>query len=232
MIKFIESVEDTEKRNLFYSVYLNNQSYAVNKSAQALLGRIIKAMNTVDRKNFVLPQDKPNAYFDVPLPIGHGQTISQPTTVARMLLLSALKKGMDVLEVGSGSGWNACLTAHLVYPGKVVSVERIKPLSELAKRNLKSLDNKIRDKMNLEFVYGSALNKRSKIWKKEYNLIIITAAASKELVDELKKISKLKENGNLLFPTQSGSLELWRSKKGVLHRGYIDIGYAFVPLIR
>ncbi|GIW66780.1 MAG: hypothetical protein KatS3mg095_0678 [Candidatus Parcubacteria bacterium] len=70
---------------------------------------IIEAFLKVDRKNFILPEYFDQAYNDYPLPIGYGQTISQPFTVAFMLELLAPEKGNKVLDIGFGSGWTTCL---------------------------------------------------------------------------------------------------------------------------
>ena len=121
-------------KSMLKSVYENNKE-------EKGISRILEAMKVVDRKLFVKAE---NPYVDTPLLIGHGQTISQPTTVARMLCLLDLKSKMKVLEVGSGSGWNASLMAYLVRPGKVVSIERIKELSELASNNTNILKSEIR----------------------------------------------------------------------------------------
>ncbi len=224
----IEKEGNYEERKLLHSVYLNNAIYVKSKPEKERFLEIIKAMIEIDRKDFVLEADKESAYVDVPLAIGYGQTISQPTTVARMLLLADLKKGLNVLEVGSGSGWNATLLAYLVKPGKVISVERIKELSALAKKNFKAT----KKKLNLKFVHGSALDRKSKIWKEKYDRIISTAAASADLIKDLKEVVKLNENGLLVFPTEEGNLEVWQSKKGFLERIYFESGYSFVPLIK
>lgn len=98
---------------------------------------IIKAFQTVDRADFVLPEYRPQAYVDHPLPIGFGQTISQPLTVAMMLEWLAPKKGQKILDIGCGSGWTTALLASIVgKKGKVIGIERIPQLAEFAKNNL------------------------------------------------------------------------------------------------
>ncbi len=100
---------------------------------------IIKAFETVDRLGFVVPEFRGDAGLNEPLPIGYGQTISQPFTVAFMLELLQPQPGQRVLDVGAGSGWNAALLAELVGPsGKVVAVERIPQLKRFGEENLKT----------------------------------------------------------------------------------------------
>jgi len=230
IIKSMEKSSNERKKMMLDSVYYNNKAYAYGKEKE--LSRIIKAMEKVDRKDFVLGADKEDAYVDTPLFIGHGQTISQPTTVARMLLLLELEKGIDVLEIGSGSGWNAALISFLIFPGKVTSIERIKELSEFAKKNFEAGKKKFKEG-KAEFVFGSALDRKSKIWKGKYDRIITTAAADSFLAEELKKMGKLlNEEGLLLFPTERGAMELWKKSKGKLELVYREVGYAFVPLVK
>ena len=82
------------------------------------------AFKVVDRKDFVAGDYAIEAYEDYPLPIGYGQTISQPTTVAFMCELLGPKRGDKILDLGSGSGWTTALLAHVVGPeGSVVGVE-------------------------------------------------------------------------------------------------------------
>jgi protein-L-isoaspartate(D-aspartate) O-methyltransferase len=86
---------------------------------------VTRAMHLVDRRGFLPRAQRPFATQDRPLDIGHGQTSSQPTTVAAMLRLLAVPKGAHVLDVGSGSGWTTALLARLVGPmGEVLGVER------------------------------------------------------------------------------------------------------------
>src|SRR3989338_1113331 len=77
--------------------------------------RVINAFKQVDRQNFVPEDLRDEAYVNAPLPIGFGQTISQPLTVAFRLELLQPQPGDKVLDVGAGSGWQAALLAHIVY---------------------------------------------------------------------------------------------------------------------
>jgi protein-L-isoaspartate(D-aspartate) O-methyltransferase len=94
------------------------------------------AFLNVPRERFVPEDVRRSAYEDVPLPIGRGQTISAPSMIAIMLEEADLKPGESVLEIGAGSGYNAALLAELVRPDRVVSVERIPELADLARANL------------------------------------------------------------------------------------------------
>lgn len=95
------------------------------------------AFRAVDRTHFVPAEAQELAYRNHPLPIGSGQTISQPATVAIMLELLQVEVGMRVLEVGAGSGYVAALLSMLVgQGGKVVALERLPELVEQAKSNL------------------------------------------------------------------------------------------------
>src|SRR5947209_19051618 len=87
--------------------------------------RVRDAFLTVPREAFVRPADANDAYADVPLPIGRGQTISAPSMIAIMLEEAQLAPGDRVLEIGTGSGYHAALVAHIVRPQNVVSIERI-----------------------------------------------------------------------------------------------------------
>lgn len=96
-----------------------------------------RAFRELDRAEFLPEDQRALAGEDRPLPIGYGQTISQPFTVAFILNLLDLRKGENVLDVGTGSGWQAALISKLVAPeGKVVTVERVKELADSAKENL------------------------------------------------------------------------------------------------
>ncbi|QCB94641.1 protein-L-isoaspartate O-methyltransferase family protein [Cellulomonas shaoxiangyii] len=85
---------------------------------------VAAAMRALDRAAFLPPDQRPHAHEDRPLPLGHGSTSSQPSTVAAMLRLLAVPAGARVLDVGAGSGWTTALLARLVGPaGEVLGVE-------------------------------------------------------------------------------------------------------------
>jgi len=144
---------------------------------------VIDAFKKIDRKDFVIEEEKDRAYENTALSIGNKQTISQPLVVAFMLELLELKAGDKILEIGSGSGWNTALLAYLV--GKpqtdadgtqtdaesqhmsasgqrqselVVSIERIPELYELAKKNLAKYG--LMDLSPNESLRSSALSQR------------------------------------------------------------------------
>jgi protein-L-isoaspartate(D-aspartate) O-methyltransferase len=97
--------------------------------------RVLAAMRTVPRHAFVLPESSSLAYRDYPLSIGHGQTISQPYIVALMTELLEIKKGERVLEIGTGSGYQAAVLAHMT--GEVYTIEIIRQLHHRTATTLK-----------------------------------------------------------------------------------------------
>ena len=99
--------------------------------------RVLEAMRTVPRHLFVAPQDIPRAYEDHPLPIGHGQTISQPYIVALMTEMLRVEPGHRVLEVGTGSGYQAAILSLIT--DEVYTVEIVEALALPAAARLKSL---------------------------------------------------------------------------------------------
>jgi len=235
--KIIKSARK-EMRPMLESVLDYNSSFSLDKEQELLLQKILFAMSIIDRRFFYKGEE---AYTDYALPIGEGQTISQPSTVARMLILARLREGDNVLEVGTGSGWNASLIAFLVYPGSVVSVERINILKERAENNLSSLKNHLKQK------YPQDVQKLSKInfyaenifvsgraWKKRYDKIIITAGigVGREEKVELLARKLLKQKGLLICPYRSGPLVIYeKEKKGQLMRKETKESYVFVPLL-
>src|SRR2546428_3762643 len=106
------------------------------RSRYVLDSRVRDAFLAVPREAFVRPEDADDAYADVPLPIGRGQTISAPSMIAIMLEEARLAPGEHLLEIGTGSGYHAALVAHIVGPESVVSIERIPRLAKWGRSNL------------------------------------------------------------------------------------------------
>jgi protein-L-isoaspartate(D-aspartate) O-methyltransferase len=109
------------------------------RKAEGLDERVIQAMERVPRERFVPPAARHLAYEDIPLPIGWGQTISQPFIVCLMTSALDLQEDDKVLEIGTGSGYQAAVLAELVPKGKVITVERIPQLLHAAKALLEEL---------------------------------------------------------------------------------------------
>ena len=101
---------------------------------------VLQAIAAVPRERFVPAQSRSNAYLDIPLPIGEGQTISQPTMVAEMTAALRVMPRDKILEVGTGSGYQAALLAKLAPQGMVVTVERVPELAARAEATLLELD--------------------------------------------------------------------------------------------
>ena len=150
--------------------------------------RLLKAIEEVPRERFVDEAFEHKAWENMALPIGSGQTISQPYMVAKMTSLLALTPTSRVLEIGTGSGYQTAILAHLV--GHVCSVERIKGLQWQAKRRLKQLDLH-----NVSTPHGDG-------WlgwpsRGPFDAIIVTAAPP-EIPQAL--MSQLDEGGVMVLP--------------------------------
>ncbi|MBD3263818.1 MAG: protein-L-isoaspartate(D-aspartate) O-methyltransferase [Candidatus Omnitrophica bacterium] len=181
--------------------------------------RVIEAIRKVPRHKFVPDHYKAVAYTDGPLPIGEGQTISQPYVVALMTELLNLQGDEKVLEIGTGSGYQAAVLAELA--DKVYTVEIIKELAEKAKSKLKNLGYK-----NVKVKYGDGF----KGWEEyaPFDAIIVTCAP-KDIPGELVK--QLKEGGGMVIPVGrlSQELKLVTKKDGKVRVEDI-IPVRFVPM--
>ncbi|MEE4363479.1 MAG: hypothetical protein V2J08_06070 [Desulfotignum sp.] len=189
---------------------------------------ILDAMDRVDRRFFI----DHHPYVDTALSIGHGQTISQPSTVARVLMLAELAPGHDVLEIGFGSGWNACLIAYLVYPGKVISAEIVPELVALARDNLENLKKKIDAGERLD----NLEIKNENIFQNphgKYDRIIATAGVSPDMVSKIENLAHklLNDKGIIVCPCQRGPMIVMKKDRGVIRTQFTQEQYAFVPLI-
>lgn len=124
-------------RRLLERVVAETRETGGSTGLYALSGRVLQAMATVPRHRFVLPEQRDCAYADRPLPIGRGQTISQPFIVALMTELLAPGPEDVVLEIGTGSGYQTAVLACLAR--QVYSLERIPELADAAARRLQEL---------------------------------------------------------------------------------------------
>jgi len=183
--------------------------------------RILAAMKAVPRHLFVPEELKASAYADRPLPIGHGATISQPYIVGLMTNLLSITPGDRVLEIGTGSGYQAALLGVLA--GEVISFERIADLAVIARENLSLIDI-----TNVTVIEGDGTTNLGNYGT--FDAILITAA-SPILPDYLRK--SLRPDGRCVVPVGSPDSQiLVRMKKRggqflITHHG----GVRFVPLI-
>ncbi|MEM0350362.1 MAG: protein-L-isoaspartate O-methyltransferase [Archaeoglobaceae archaeon] len=150
--------------------------------------KVYNAIKKVPRHLFVPERYRNEAYVDTPLPIGYGQTISAPHMVAIMCELLDLREGEKVLEIGTGCGYHAAVTAEIVgKSGLVVSIERIPELAEMAKRNLSSLGYD-----NVLVIVGDGSLGYPEM--APYDKIYVTAAAPdipRPLIEQLKTGGKM-----------------------------------------
>ena len=189
----------------------------------ALDPRVMQVMAQVPRDKFVPPKMKAAAFDNGPLPIGHGQTISQPYIVALMTDLLELQPEHVVLEVGTGSGYQTAILCELCR--QVYSVEVVAALSEAAAARLKRLGY-----ANVETRIGNGYQG----WPEHapYDGIIVTAAAShipQPLIDQLKPGGRLVIPTGLPYSYQELML-ISKDAQGDIHSHSV-LGVAFVPLI-
>ncbi|HEK85943.1 MAG TPA: protein-L-isoaspartate(D-aspartate) O-methyltransferase [Candidatus Aminicenantes bacterium] len=182
--------------------------------------KVLEAMNRVPRHLFVPEEMRDLAYSDEPLPIGEGQTISQPFIVAYMTEALKLSGGEKVLEIGTGSGYQTAILAEIVH--EVYTVELLSVLSERAQEILKELGYK-----NIKFLIGDG----SRGWPEyaPYDAILVSAAPA---TVPRALIEQLKINGRMIIPVGTDFQELvlvTRKKDSWLEERLI--GVRFVPLI-
>ena len=153
--------------------------------------KVLDAMNNVKRHNFVPENVKSQSYADHPLPIGYGQTISQPYIVALMTETLELKPDDKVLEIGTGSGYQAAVLAEIV--DDVYTIEIIEELADRAEQTLKSQGYENVKVKNADGYFG---------WEEyaPFDAIIITAAAD-HIASPL--IEQLSDGGRLIIPLGS-----------------------------
>jgi len=184
--------------------------------------RVLAAMAKVPREEFVPADARPSAYEDGPLPIGYDQTISQPYVVAFMTEQLRPKRSDRVLEIGSGSGYQAAILGELV--AEVYTVEIVEPLAKSAEATLQRLGYN-----NVHIKVGDGY----KGWPEEapFDAIIVTCAPEKvpqPLVDQLK------DGGRMVIPVGerfAQQLYLLEKKNGQLNES-VTLPVRFVPMLR
>ncbi|HRR26436.1 MAG TPA: protein-L-isoaspartate(D-aspartate) O-methyltransferase [Acidobacteriota bacterium] len=181
---------------------------------------VLEAFTKVPRHLFVPEHIREEAYRDGPLPIGHGQTISQPYMVAIMTELARIRPGDKVLEVGTGSGYQAAILAEL--GARVYSIERLPELADRAKETLESLGYSV----------CIRVGDGSEGWPEEapFDRILVTAGAP-SLPDPL--VAQLAMGGRLLVPVDDGFSQILcvaeKTPDGLMVEHHDRC--AFVPLI-
>ncbi len=186
--------------------------------------RILEAMKAVPRHFFVPEQYQEDSYVDTPISIGEEQTISQPFIVAKMTDLLALNEGDNVLEIGTGSGYQAALLAEMGM--KVTTIERIETLAHRARMVFQQLPYDIRS------IIGDGREGYPE--SAPYQGIIVTAGA--QIIEE-SWLSQLAAEGRLVLPLASKEGRyclLVRQKTKSENAGYKDTWYdycRFVPLL-
>jgi protein-L-isoaspartate(D-aspartate) O-methyltransferase len=182
--------------------------------------KVLAAMLKTPRHLFVPGADLVSAYRDAPYPIGHEQTISQPTVVALMTQALALRGGEKVLEIGTGSGYQAAVLAHLV--GTLYTIEIVPELGRSAKALLARLGY---DNVHVRVGDGYAG------WPDQapFDRIILTAAPP-EMPAAL--VAQLAEGGSIVAPVGDEFQDLvrWTKRRGALHKETLG-AVRFVPMV-
>lgn len=185
--------------------------------------RILEAIDTIPRHTFLDSSFLEFAYEDKPFPIGSGQTISQPYTVAFQTQLLNVKKGEKILEIGTGSGYQACILAEM--GAKVFTIERQRKLYQKTKAFLVDIGYR-----QIKCFYGDGYKGVPAF--APYDKILITAAAP-EIPDELLK--QLKPGGLLVIPLGRSDVQtmirMTKQADGSITEDHFGT-FRFVPLLK
>lgn len=207
------------------------------------MDRIEEVLSRVDRKDFLPAAVAGEASWDTALPIGYGQTNSQPYTVSLMLEWLDAQPGDKVLDVGSGSGWTTALLAYIVgKKGRVYAVERVPELVKFGAENCEkvgivvsegaTLGTKTFPRVTLGNVGRVSFHQAGREFglpeEAPFDRILVSASAE-ELPEEL--LSQLKIGGKLVIPIENDIYEITRVSKNEYER-INHPGFVFVPLVK
>jgi len=188
-------------------------------------GRVANAMRKAKREYFLPQEFASRAYIDLPFPIGFGQTISAPSLVGYMTRMLRLEEGVKVLEVGSGSGWQAALIGAMVgEKGHVYTIERIPELAEMTRENITKVGLK-----NATVIEGDGSEGLD--GEAPFDRIIVSAGAPdipKPLTDQLKR------GGRMIIPVGHmfwQDLMLVEKDEAGVVRSNAVLPVMFVPLV-
>lgn len=185
---------------------------------------IINAFSRINRVEFVPEDMESQADADIALPIGYGQTISQPLTVAFMLELLDPRAGQNILDVGSGSGWTTAMLSEIAgKDGKIVAIERIKELLERGKENVDKYGYVKKGITKFHLADGS----QGFAEKAPYDRILVSAAAT-SIPQTLK--DQLKIGGKMVIPVKNSLVYLEKKEENNFAQEEFP-GFNFVPLI-
>jgi protein-L-isoaspartate(D-aspartate) O-methyltransferase len=188
---------------------------------------IIDAFSEIGRIEFVPKELESEANADVALPIGYGQTISQPRTVAFMLELLDPGRGQNILDVGSGSGWTTALLCYIVgRGGSVTAVDKIKELVERGKENVDKY-NYLKDGQEGIAEFHSGDGKKGYKKNAPYDRILVSASCV-TIPEDLKQ--QLKNGGKMVIPVKNSLVFAERKTEDEFSEEHFP-GFAFVPLV-
>ncbi len=197
-------------------IFLKNMQFLTDNNVES-------AFRNIPRHEFIPSSELDRAYYNEPLPIMKNQTISQPGVVSRMSEWLDVKDGQNILEIGTGSGWQTAILSYLVGTGTVYSIEIHPELEKFARKNLEKfcLDN-----VNVILGDGSMGYPEAA----PYDRIIITAACTEI---PLPLLDQLSDDGLIIAPVGDTSQSLVLLKK--TSKGIIEVknesNYVFVPLL-
>ncbi len=185
---------------------------------------IANALKNIKRGDFVDELYQDIAYTDQPIPIGYGQTTSQPTVIAQMLELLKPQPGKKYLEIGAGSGYVTALLSFVAGEnGKVYALERNQYLVDLARHNLSKYPNL----KNYEIIFKDGSEGLASKAPFDY---IYSAAAFKNLPNTIK--NQLVVGGRLVAPTQADDIRLIERISPTDFDERVFPGYIFVPIVK